>query len=109
MCVSADPDAHYYTTAPEILDSLAAVPSTTERPSTETVDVVVAGTGTGGTLSGLAKRLREANSELVSVGVDPVGSILARPESLNELKEGDSPIYKVRGWPRVNACLRRLS
>lgn len=93
----ANPDAHYYTTAPEILDSLAAVPSTTERPSTETVDVVVAGTGTGGTLSGLAKRLREANSELVSVGVDPVGSILARPESLNELKEGDSPIYKVEG------------
>ncbi|KWU41299.1 cysteine synthase [Rhodotorula sp. JG-1b] len=91
----ANPDAHYYTTAPEILDSLAAVPSTTERPSTETVDVVVAGTGTGGTLSGLAKRLREANPELVSVGVDPVGSILARPESLNELKEGDSPIYKV--------------
>ncbi|GAA5961441.1 hypothetical protein JCM8115_003451 [Rhodotorula mucilaginosa] len=93
----ANPDAHSYTTAPEILDSLAAVPSTTERPSTETVDVVVAGTGTGGTLSGLAKRLREANPELVSVGVDPVGSILARPESLNELKEGDSPIYKVEG------------
>ncbi|TKA58277.1 hypothetical protein B0A53_00014 [Rhodotorula sp. CCFEE 5036] len=93
----ANPDAHYYTTAPEILDSLAAVPSTTERPSTETVDVVIAGTGTGGTLSGLAKRLREANPELVSVGVDPVGSILARPESLNELKEGDSPIYKVEG------------
>lgn len=57
--------------------------------------MVVAGTGTGGTLSGLAKRLREANPQLVSVGVDPVGSILARPESLNELKDGDSPVYKV--------------
>ncbi|BGP54597.1 cystathionine beta-synthase [Rhodotorula sphaerocarpa] len=91
----ANPEAHYYTTAPEILDSIAAVPSTAERPSSGTVDVVVAGTGTGGTLSGLAKRLREANPQLVSVGVDPVGSILARPESLNELKDGDSPVYKV--------------
>ncbi|POY76880.1 hypothetical protein BMF94_0132 [Rhodotorula taiwanensis] len=92
-----NPDAHYYTTAPEILDSLAAVPSTEARPSSQTVDVIVAGTGTGGTLSGLAKRLREANPQLVSVGVDPVGSILARPESLNEMKDGDSPIYKVEG------------
>lgn len=57
----------------------------------------------------MAKRLREANPELVSVGVDPVGSILARPESLNELKEGDSPIYKVRVCDCVTPCLRRLS
>lgn len=93
----ADPDAHYHTTALEILTSLSLVPSTPSRPSSGTVDVLVAGAGTGGTLTGLSRRLREANPELVSLGVDPVGSVLARPESLNVLKEGESAIYKVRG------------
>ncbi|GEM06617.1 cystathionine beta-synthase [Rhodotorula toruloides] len=93
----ANPDAHYHTTAEEILHSLSLVPSTPARPSSGTVDVIVAGAGTGGTLTGLSKRLREANPELISVGVDPIGSVLARPESLNVLKEGESAIYKVEG------------
>ncbi|CDR49696.1 RHTO0S30e00452g1_1 [Rhodotorula toruloides] len=93
----ANPDAHYHTTALEILTSLSLVPSTPSRPSSGTVDVLVAGAGTGGTLTGLSRRLREANPELVSLGVDPVGSVLARPESLNVLKEGESAIYKVEG------------
>ncbi|BGP46960.1 cystathionine beta-synthase [Rhodotorula kratochvilovae] len=93
----ANPDAHYHHTAAEILTAVSSVPSTSARPSSGTVDVIVAGAGTGGTLSGLSKRLREANPNLVSVGVDPVGSVLARPESLNVLKEGESPIYKVEG------------
>lgn len=92
----ADPDAHYHHTAAEILTAVSSVPSTPQRPSSGTVDMIVAGAGTGGTLSGLSKRLREANPALVSLGVDPVGSILARPESLNVLKEGESSIYKVR-------------
>ncbi|EGU13571.1 Cysteine synthase [Rhodotorula toruloides ATCC 204091] len=91
----ANPDAHYHTTASEILTSLSLVPSTPSCPSSGTVDVLVAGAGTGGTLTGLSKRLREANPELVSLGVDPVGSVLARPEELNVLKEGESAIYKV--------------
>ena len=73
----------------------------------------MSGTGTGGTISGLlhflipvcisdrslgiAKRLREVNQDTLILGVDPVGSILARPESLNQLGAGDSPIYKVEG------------
>ncbi|BGP30957.1 cystathionine beta-synthase [Rhodotorula toruloides] len=93
----ANPDAHYHTTALEILTSLSLVPSTPSRPSSGTVDVLVAGAGTGGTLTGLSRRLREANPELVSLGVDPVGSVLARPEELNVLKEGESAIYKVEG------------
>ncbi|TNY24610.1 cysteine synthase [Rhodotorula diobovata] len=93
----ANPDAHYHHTAAEILTAVSSVPSTPQRPSSGTVDMIVAGAGTGGTLSGLSKRLREANPALVSLGVDPVGSILARPESLNVLKEGESSIYKVEG------------
>lgn len=57
----------------------------------------MSGTGTGGTISGTAKRLREYNSSVLVLGVDPIGSILARPESLNDLKDGDSAFYKVEG------------
>ncbi|GAA5861353.1 hypothetical protein JCM8547_006102 [Rhodosporidiobolus lusitaniae] len=93
----ANPDAHYHHTAVEIIHALSSVPSSPSRPSTGTVDVLVAGAGTGGTISGLAKRLEEVNPSLVAVGVDPVGSVLARPEELNVLKEGESTIYKVEG------------
>lgn len=63
------------------------------------VDVLVAGVGTGGTISGIAKRLREQdhNPDLFVLGVDPVGSTLAMPASLNELSEGESSAYKIEG------------
>lgn len=100
-----DPDAHYHHTAVELLTAVASVPSTPTRPSSGLVDVIVAGAGTGGTLSGLSKRLRGANPNLISLGVDPVGSILARPESLNVLKDGESAIYKVRPSARSSSHL----
>ncbi|CEQ41469.1 SPOSA6832_03185 [Sporobolomyces salmonicolor] len=93
----ANPDAHYHTTALEILAALASSPSTAAHPSSGTVDLIVAGAGTGGTITGLSKRLRESNPALISLGVDPVGSVLARPESLNVLKEGESAIYRQEG------------
>ncbi|GAA5890263.1 hypothetical protein JCM5296_002866 [Sporobolomyces johnsonii] len=93
----ANPDAHYHTTALEILASLTSSPSTAAHPSSGTVDLIVAGAGTGGTITGLSKRLRESNPALISLGVDPVGSVLARPESLNVLKEGESAIYRQEG------------
>ncbi|GAA5900231.1 hypothetical protein JCM6882_002282 [Rhodosporidiobolus microsporus] len=93
----ANPDAHYHHTAVELLNALSSVPSSPSRPSSGTVDVLVAGAGTGGTISGLARRLRETNPDIAVVGVDPVGSVLARPEELNVLEEGDGAIYKVEG------------
>jgi cystathionine beta-synthase len=39
--------------------------------------------GTGGTISGTAKKLKERLPNVKIVGVDPHGSILAQPESLN--------------------------
>ena len=38
--------------------------------------MVVAGVGTGGTITGIAKRLKEYNPNIKIIGVDPEGSIL---------------------------------
>lgn len=63
---------------------------------TRKIDMIVAGAGTGGTITGLAKKLREEhNPDIVVVGVDPVGSILAEPDILNE--ENRLEPYQVEG------------
>ncbi len=61
----SNPLAHYETTAQEIIDDLKGQ-----------VDMVVITAGTGGTITGVAKRLREHNPNVIIVGADPVGSIL---------------------------------
>ena len=108
-----NPLAHRVT-AEEIMNDLAATspatqnlltPESSPRHNVTNVspnskaDVLVAGVGTGGTISGIAKRLREPdhNPDLFVVGVDPVGSTLAVPTSLNVLDEGNSGAYKVEG------------
>lgn len=60
----ANPDAHYHGTAEEMLADL------------KQIDMAVMTAGTGGTITGVAKRLKEANPNIIIVGVDPVGSIL---------------------------------
>ena len=60
-----NPDAHYHTTAQEIIDDFG-----------NDLDMLVAGVGTGGTITGIAKRLKENNPTIQIVGADPVGSIL---------------------------------
>jgi len=65
---SGNPNAHYYGTGEEIF-----------RQTGGKVDMVVMGTGTGGTMTGVAKRLKEKIPGVQVVGVDPVGSILADP------------------------------
>lgn len=62
----ANPDAHYATTAQEILDDLNGK-----------VDMVVVSAGTGGTITGVARRIKEACPNAIVVGADPIGSILA--------------------------------
>ncbi len=61
----SNPDAHYYGTAEEILNDFG-----------NDLDMVVMGVGTGGTITGVAKRLKEEISGITIVGADPVGSIL---------------------------------
>jgi len=67
-----NPMAHYEETGQEIWDQ-------TEGKITH----LIAGAGTGGTITGIARKLKEMNPDIVIVGVDPNGSILARPESMN--------------------------
>jgi cystathionine beta-synthase len=60
----ANPEAHYLSTGPEIW-----------RQTGGDFDVFCAGMGTGGTLSGTGRFLREKKPNLTIVGVDPVGSL----------------------------------
>jgi len=59
------------------------------------VSVVIAGAGTGGTITGIAQGLRKHNKEVKVVAADPQGSVLALPESLNE--DFKNQPYKVEG------------
>lgn len=81
---AANPLAHYDGTAEEILRQLDGK-----------VDMVVCGAGTGGTITGISARVKQANPDCVVVGVDPVGSILAQPDSLND--PGRNETYHVEG------------
>lgn len=60
-----NPGAHYNGTAQEIIDDFG-----------DDLDMVVAGMGTGGTITGIARRLKEHNAAIKVIGVDPIGSIL---------------------------------
>uniref|UniRef100_A0AAZ3SRN9 Cystathionine beta-synthase n=1 Tax=Oncorhynchus tshawytscha TaxID=74940 RepID=A0AAZ3SRN9_ONCTS len=58
------------------------------------VDMLVAGAGTGGTITGIARKLKERCPNIQIIGVDPEGSILAEPEELNKT---DKTQYEVEG------------
>jgi len=60
----ANIEAHYLSTGPEIW-----------RQCGEQLDVFICSIGTGGTVTGIARYLRERNPKIKIVGVDPVGSI----------------------------------
>ena len=61
-----NPKIHFDTTAQEMIDALDGQ-----------IDMIVMSAGTGGSISGVAKRLKQHNPNIIVVGADPVGSILA--------------------------------
>jgi len=68
----SNPSAHYTGTGQEIVDDMAG----------KSIDMLVIGVGTGGTLTGIAKKVKQAHPQVIVVGVDPEGSILAGPEEV---------------------------
>uniref|UniRef100_A0A8C8AG56 Cystathionine beta-synthase n=1 Tax=Otus sunia TaxID=257818 RepID=A0A8C8AG56_9STRI len=68
----SNPLAHYDTTAEEILEQCEGK-----------VHMVVIGSGTGGTVTGVARKLKEKCPECKIIGVDPDGSIVALPSEMN--------------------------
>lgn len=80
----SNPLAHYDQTAEEILESCDGQ-----------VDMVVIGAGTGGTITGIGTKIKEKCPTCQIVGVDPIGSILAVPDTLND--ENRLKPYQVEG------------
>jgi cystathionine beta-synthase len=70
-----NPDAHYHGTGKEIVEQTGGE-----------FDFIVLTAGTGGTISGIARRVREDVTNAKIIGVDPVGSILAGPGPIGSYK-----------------------
>src|SRR3954466_6290219 len=82
----ANPETHYLSTGPELW-----------RQSGGKLTHFVCGVGTGGTITGTARYLREQNPDIEVIGADPVGSIYSNEEVHPYLVEGVGEDF----WPET--------
>ncbi len=82
----ANPDAHYATTGPELWEQTSG-----------RITHFVAGAGTGGTLTGVGRYLKEQNRRIRVIAGDPAGSILAEAWRTQGKSLPDGSPYKVEG------------
>ena len=78
--------AHYYTTGPEIW----------EQTDGNITHIVIA-SGTGGTISGVGKYLKEQNPNIKVLGVDAYGSVLKKYHETNIFDENEISPYRIEG------------
>jgi cystathionine beta-synthase len=90
----ANTDAHYASTGPEIWEQTGG-----------RIAGFVAGMGTGGTISGVGRYLKEQNPDVRIVGADPIGSILKRYKETGEIGEGKTYMVEGIGMDKVPATL----
>lgn len=82
-----NPRSHYLTTGPEIW----------EQTQGKVTDIII-GMGTGGTISGVGRFLKEKNPEIRVIGVDPIGSLLLDTWKSGQLPPNSEALpYKVEG------------
>jgi cystathionine beta-synthase len=82
----SNPEAHYRTTAPEIWEAFG-----------DRLDAVIVATGTGGTITGLGRYLKERKPSIRMVLIDPVGSILYEYFKTRQVAKSFKT-YKVEGF-----------
>ena len=90
----ANTDAHYTTTAAEIWKQTGG-----------RIAAFVAGMGTGGTISGVGRYLKEQDPDIRIIGADPVGSILGRYKETGEIGEGKTYMVEGIGMDKIPATL----
>ena len=92
------PNAHILDQYANVNNPLAHELGTAEEIWTQTdgqIKAIIAGAGTGGTITGLARGLKKHNPNVQVIAADPHGSILALPPTLNQEHVNDP--YKVEG------------
>jgi cystathionine beta-synthase len=79
-------DAHYHTTGPEIWEQTGGQ-----------ITHLVACSGTGGTISGISRYLKEQNPDIQVIGIDAYGSVLQKYHETREFDKNEIYPYRIEG------------